>query len=1645
MMTNQNLDYACDHSSFRINIPQCQVVRNDAINNINYHLKSRPNFIFISGETGIGKTVLLHQFIENTNKEKIIKLLLNPHSSFSKDIKNIKMDLCHQLCWLLMEQSPEQKNLDKESYYSSLVQVLSNKAIRNKFIFIVDGLSNKEMEGYRDEILELLPLHIPEITFILSNSDEKIAPFYKKILNDTSIKHLNYIVPILTKSEISELLQEFDDEKIALVFKTFSPIPRVLQMLRELIHNERSLANILDVYDEVNGDLFEMQWELNLANIDELKYEISIISTSPFKIDLNILEEHSKFNKDELNNKFNLISFVELNNEKATISSDGFKQFIKSKLPELYKDAIKTIEAISKKVTLPPSEKLDLLKHNLENENISYIIENINNKSILADFKNTSSTNFASKLLELKYEAGLLNKDIVEVLNTVHLLSITKSSSEISVLESELYFLLENEKFQAAFNLADKSVAIEDKIQMLSLVATSQKSKQGEADNNQINKIKFLLSQLENFSMNPELSLKIAASIFSIMPEESFNIIRLVDEFGASGSNQSDYIYARLYAENLIRNNEPANNIDLERIDLSDDIKDSIKQLEDSVKELDPRSFLEKIEAMDLEDGDKIKIISEILSNIKNNVDSHKALAYCLNLIVETTDYYLSCSTLRKLSYTFVNIENSSEVNDNLQRFDVLLNDCSIKGPSIDFVQASLNISEYEYKTKNELTRISNIFKYITTSIHDISHAFRATLAFEKTMLKLGINSFNGQLNIKKENYFDEIIKDSAQHFQLLKDAIKIQVSIDFVKALEWIPKINTCDRATRATAWAIKCYMEQEDYSFKSILRALKTIPSYKSLYARLLINLAERLKEKGLQDISKSDFDKFIKLKNKLVNNVEKSLFISNLIVGIDTNSELRESITDNKREVLNQELLNAFDSIDAVWNKVDYGYNIANILSSSSKATSVLILERVKMLQESDLAIKSKNIKNTYQLSISLAIRANNILLSNDIQKNDNLEVILNLIKNLGTSIDAVVSLAELSSSVQIHSSHKKSNDFIEKHLLDKLEKIGSEYTHEYNIAFYHASPVIYSYDTNLFENKLVSIENVDVHDGCLKSTIDYIFEKRVLNEPFYQSDSYNYKLSFSDVKSIFNLIYKFKSDWLIHSYLNRITNALKLKLKKNELSSAQQAEINSFYEKTINILPLIGGVKHDGYKILSKSLHLVFKNEKRVAEWKALINEAWNLGNLADSIFTVSKLLNIANILPLTIRKDELDTMISRLNNLNFTLEKLDLIEQVAHSCKEICKNKTKKLLENAINLSVEDHPDKFESKRKELIDAFYDIDPKLSVSLTSLHDNDPARKKSISKSIESKKKKESTIADFDKNGAKNLSKTDIFEFERYCINRLAKLNANKDAKMKKTEFFSKLNNLQIYTESSLHNIMSYLFQAYAQLFDHSKMTLEKEMQSIFDGIINNLYVVSNIYNIKTEQAIKNIHSEESLSLIGNDNDKEMSISFIRNWLDDNKIDSLIISEPYFSTDDFEFISRVIDMHFDKTITIITSIKVYDDFSALAKEKDLNVDEYLLDQWSELVCPDKNPRIEIIFVGTRENRANIVHDRWWVSLSGAHAIKIGTSINGIGSQLCSINKLSLEDSSNSFSILKPIIEKTQKEHKGKRVIFRNAMLD
>lgn len=496
-MAIQSLDHACDHSSFRINLPQHNVIRTDALENLKYQLKNKPKYIFVSGEPGIGKTILLNQFIEQSNKSKIIKLLLTPQSSFSKDISYIENDLCRQLSWLLFNEEPTIENLERPSFYSNLIQSLSYRSNRDHFIFIIDGLNSKEMSGYREEILSLLPLHIPEITFIFSSNDEKLDTAFSQLLNNPSDKYYSYNVPIFNKSEMAELLDMCSEDEIETISKTFSPIPTVLLMLKELISKGRSLSNILDTHDDVNGNLYEMEWKLNSSNVDQIRYMIALIASSPFQLDLNTLEKHSELNSNELCEKLACISFVEITEGKASISSDGFRQFIKTKLIDLQNDVLKSIDSISKEIALPPTERLNLLKHSLENNKVDFIQEKTSDASIEIDFQETNSTNFASKLLEIKYKACVLQKDISETLKTSYLLSLTKGSSEIPVLETELNFLLKNENYQTAYNLAERSVSIEDKIQMLSLVATNQKNEYGEADNNQLNKIKFLLSKIK--------------------------------------------------------------------------------------------------------------------------------------------------------------------------------------------------------------------------------------------------------------------------------------------------------------------------------------------------------------------------------------------------------------------------------------------------------------------------------------------------------------------------------------------------------------------------------------------------------------------------------------------------------------------------------------------------------------------------------------------------------------------------------------------------------------------------------------------------------------------------------------------------------------------------------------------------------------------------------------------------------------------------------------------------------------------------------------------------------------------------------------------------------------------------------------------
>jgi hypothetical protein len=420
-------------------------------------------------------------------------------------------------------------------------------------------------------------------------------------------------------------------------------------------------------------------------------------------------------------------------------------------------------------------------------------------------------------------------------------------------------------------------------------------------------------------------------------------------------------------------------------------------------------------------------------------------------------------------------------------------------------------------------------------------------------------------------------------------------------------------------------------------------------------------------------------------------------------------------------------------------------------------------------------------------------------------------------------------------------------------------------------------------------------------------------------------------------------------------------------------------------------------------------------------------------------------NTTNTLQIKDKKIELKIIIAKLKGLNFTLEKLDLIEHISHSCKDICKASTKKLLEDAISLTVEDDPQAYENKRKELVDAIYDIDPKLSGSITSLFDDDQARKKSIESTIKSKRSHESVIENFDKNGAQNITRIELEEFEKYCTKRLAKINANKDARMKKIEIFSKLGNLNQFDEASLFSVISYLIEAHAYTLDHSKSGLHKEMQAIFEGVISNINLMARIYKIKSGYITSALPFDEGLTLAGTEQDIGAASNFIFKWSQDHRIDSFIISEPYFSVEDFKFIADALNRHFDKQITIITSIEIHKELIILAKERDMQIDEYLLAEWKENICPDQNPRIEIIFVGIKERGNGIVHDRWWLNNSGSSAIKLGTSINGIGNKICSINKLTISEANNAFSLLEPILNKTLNQYKDEKVTIRTAMLD
>lgn len=1634
-MDDIELDLPYKHSNFYFPKPELNINREYAISDCMYKINKGDRNIFITGEPGIGKTVFLTQLTEQLDNG-VITLFLNPISGFSCDEEIIKQDISEQLSWMIYNRGLDDRSSSGKDIYSKLCSSLARhcNAQKLKTVFIIDGLDNLESIESVKSILNIIPFHLKCLTFIISTNQQFI---YEKFIRAKST--IDYFpIPLMNKQECELLFSNIEKADVEKIVSAYPCIPEKLISIKRLIDKGFTVHNILEEYGEHNETILEAEFRLNKFLIDENKSLLSFLIFNPLPIEYDDFLDNFELDLEYIKSTFEKISFIKVDNGFLEIASPALKSYLKLELSNNRAAVQPIIDSFIKKKKISSENIFSILKYKQETEDFDGVVDGLSNESILDVYKENNSLNTLSQAIKIGIHSTADDRYLVDRIKFTQLNSLFKGVSEIAVLKSEIECYLKEEDYSSAINLANEITLIEDKIQILAMIATSQKSTNMIVNDDVLLQIEYLYSNLNIEHLDTETSMDISVSIFPIFPELSFKIISYIDKVGRSGGNKSDYAYARLYFEAVLKNKDELDSIDLDDFNIDDKFKDSVRKIKDFKAGASVENFFQEIENLEISNGDKIGLITEGLKAFPDYEGSQYLLSYCLDLITESADFASTCTQYKDLTTSFINTFDNEYSIKNYQQILNQLPRLEKTGPTVDYVALCLNLAVFESKNLKKTDRHKEVLNYVRNKIPDILVTLRSVMVIQSAWYDSDFKAYWGSMVEYKNSIFDDVLIESAQHFTLLKEVIAEEAKISLNQAVNWCMKLNTEARKNESICYAVMSHaFHKKTFDIDNVVRTIKKISSDYE-YTRAARVIVSRLHL--LDFISKSDFDKLRKLKNRITNNNDKSQFIAHLLCII----KLIEGDHQQVRINLIEELKESFGCIDADWNKVNAGFSLANILLKSECELATYLREEIKEIRNNS-TIDVIEIKTSYSRCIELAIRVNNSLLKYDLYEG-NIVNIISRINILSGNIEKSRLFSKLISSLQNNSFEGQANSVIEKHVLKLLDSYGALTVKEYSLVFFSLSPVIYKYDKDIFFNCLNKVSDDNLKNESLSITISNIFEKTMVFDPFYHTDKHQYKLSYLDVKNIFSLLIHISSDWLVFNNLRRLTFCLKSLCKGESFTATQKLEIEGFYDSIIELMPMEGGIKHDGYKLCIEALKLSYQNQKNSNLWIELIEKSRRINNLADSIYTESCILELSTNLKPNIRKDLLVNLIEKTNLVNISIERIDLIETIYSSCKDICRSTVKRALKDALFLTTSENTYELQKKMRGLIDSFFEIDPKLSTTLTSLTDGDPYRSKLITENIEFKKKQDKLTESFSDFGSKKLDLVDQDEFSKYCNDQLAKLNSNKAVRRKTPQLLEFMRNIDNLDAGNLHVVLSFFVQAYADNFK-KKNVLHSNLQPIFDSFISNSSMFCEVYKIKTTFNDSQIKTDDSIVLDIGDEEYNKAVDFIKSWVEDSKLNEVFISEPYFNLQDLNFIVDSLDRDFSLDIKIITSLSVYETLIKGMKDNGGfdDLDDYIESYWIDNICPDKNPRIEFFFAGTKINKEPLIHDRWWLNGKGVGGIKLGTSINGIGKKYSGINILNSDDAANVFSRMNNIASKIIKDFKGEKVVYKTAMIN
>ena len=1612
-----------DNSLYKAPFVEGEITRDAPLATLEKSTKGQHKFILVEGEEGIGKTVLLSQFVKLVKKD-CVALFIDPINRNSYREESLLADIFMQVKTYCGE-DVEFSDFSEKELYSSLqtLQYLLNKK-RKPFYIVIDGLDALPVDSeiIIKKVFDVLPVSSREIKFVFSVCSGELSKLIDPKHSDT-IKLM-----LLSTLEAREMLPELSKEQVSIILDTFPRLPSTIGHIKRLFKSGITFDEVVENNGEVATDLYELEWESNKNLVDKHGNLLSILSHCENELTVTDLSKMCEMTESDIFSVVDSIKIIKIEGDFVNFVSPGMKKFaIKEFGGRKSDDANKIVEHLLSRpddiVSLTSIP--DYFKKSGQNLEIINQLDNTNIKKVL-----DLSKSFGGVVKQINYgiEASHVVESETDLLRFSHLKAFITDSTSGEVLTSELLSHLEVDDVKSALDLASSAKSNEEEIQLFAKIAKYQSDKGVPLVGYISDQITLLYRGIDPKYTGVEKAIDIAIDLFPVFPDFSLSLINRIDTLGVGGENKSDYAFLR-FSLALLDSNDGSFEMLEEKSDSLKDKKKSFFSTLSLFKRGTPASkIISKVDALvDATAGDKLFMLRNWIKAFYDMEDNYSLVEKAISLAVATTSFSANAGFYLDMTCAlpYMSAEHSLDI---YKKICVQIDTLREMGPTIDYIKVEIALINFESSAGISSGRLDKLYRYTAFDISDKAIALCALSILSKYVVEKGISPYCNDIRVAKDMMLSAVVSNTANQFDILKPALIAESEVDYVRALKWSDSLNIQGRRDEARACVISAACKNSaSIEISSVCADIKKIQRY-SLRRRAFLSLINSCLDRS--DITKSQFKRLRKAKNSISDGVSPCLILAKLIkIGVKN-----QCCTDHELDNIKDELREYWSKIDAVWSRVDVGFKIHNLLVEYDEDFSQKLKDESVALRK-EVGSESEAVLRGLCDTSDLALRALGYLVASGNDSRDDLRNMVEIITSLPATLYKVKQFSRLASVYQLNNKQDELGVIVETHLLPALEPACA------NVGLFKAClgwamPVIFRYSAPIFEDYLSKVEDDHEYtDGVVGSSVKYIYQKTIVGDPFEAVKNFSYNLSFKEVKEILSLIGYLNLSPSVYYEVNRLSIEC-AKLIKDRYFSKDQVNVirdqfSSLIEDKINGSDFIG---HEGYYYCSLACLYHICQERSRGKWADLVALSRSVNNKSDLAFI---LYSIAESMPVSC-KDDARMLISEafvlIDEVPSFLDRLDRYQGLSESARKIDKVLAKNVLKKAVLLSATDETQEFESKRNQLIDTAYAIDKDFPSTLAAIIDTDTARCAAIKESVDNQRIAQENSDSFQMDHG-GLKKPELLtRYPDMAWSLFTKINGNSYVPKQKGGYLDYLLNIPEFGLRETYPLITY-YLACNSLRYKTKADVVSKIRPLFAALLSNFSLLLDIYDVDYCRLTPELKKKDNVLI--NPGDESKAIEYVQQWMSaEGGLDSITIIDPYLTLDDLTFIGECIQKDPNYSITILTSMER---MTHVLAGRDEDVSDVLYDYWNDNISSDAVPSIKIIFAGLKSMQNKIpIHDRWW--LSNESGVRFGGSMNGLGGmRVQEISKVTLSERVNIDNEVQGFVSMKQKKYKNERIKY------